>query len=149
MRHLSQQIREVLQEGDQACEQVIQLFFTEFKAVRMGKFKQEFSEVLSEFKEIATNAFVFEDRHLDSEMDKLQKGEIKELEDKLSVKKLDMEDSEMKSSVGEESMKKDLEEDAKAKLENNKISIQEAKLQIKKMKNFVIVGSFASSASSR
>ena len=149
MRHLSQQIREVLQDGDQVCEQVIQLFFTEFKVVRMGKFKQEFSEVLSEFKEIATNALLFGDGHLDSCMENLQKEEIKELEDKLSVKKLDMEDFETKSSVGEENTKKDLKEDAKGKLENAKISIQAAKLQIKKMKNFVTSGSFASSASSR
>ena len=149
MRHLSQQIREVLQDGDQACERVFQLYFTELTAVRMGKFKQEFSEVLSEFKEIATNALLFEDGHLHSEMDKLQKEEIKLLEEKMSVKKLDMEDFETKSSVGEESTKKDLKEDAKGKLENAKISIQAAKLQIKKMKNFVTSGSFASSASSR
>ena len=36
-----------------------------------GKFKQEFSEVLSEFKEIATNSLLFEDGHVDSCMEKL------------------------------------------------------------------------------
>ena len=65
------------------------------------------------------------------------------------VKKLDMEDFETKSSVGEENTKKDLKEDAKGKLENAKISIQAAKLQNKKIKNFFVSGSFASSASSR
>ena len=82
-------------------------------------------------------------------MDKLQKEEIKELEEKMSVKKLDMEDFETKSSVGEENMKKDLKEDVTGKLGNAKISIQAATLQNQKMENFVTSGSFASSASSR
>ena len=81
-------------------------------------------------------------------MGKLQQEEIHFLQG-VFAKKLDMEDFETKSSVGEENMKKDLKEDAKGKLENAKISIQAAKLQIKKMKNFVTCGSFASSASSR
>ena len=115
----------------------------------MGKFKQEFSEVLSEFKEIATNALFFEDGHSDSCMENLQKEEIKELEETMSVKKLDMEDFETKSSVGEENMKNDLKENVKGEFENGKIDIQTAKLQIKKPKNFVTSGSFASSASSR
>ena len=116
--------------------------------VRMGKFKQELSEVLKEFQEIATNALIFEDCHLDSCMGKLQQEEIDFLQG-VFEKKLDMEDFETKNSVGEKNMRKDLKEVANGKLEHAKIDIQTAKLQIKKMKIFVTSGSFASSASSR
>ena len=77
MRHLSQKLRDLLVLGDNGSfEEVIQSEIVEFKAVRIGKYKQELQDVLKEFEEIAMNALNFEDCHLDNEFNKLTQREM-------------------------------------------------------------------------
>ena len=78
MRHISQQLRDVLLSGDAAGEEVIQSACVEFKSTRIGKYKQDSKEVMKEFQKIALAALDFEDAHQDNEL-KFQDDEAGEL----------------------------------------------------------------------
>ena len=149
MRHISQKLRDVLDKGDTAAQEVIQDELCEFKAVRVGKYKQEAAEVLKEFQNIADAALVFEDLHLDMEMNKIAKKEMKELtevikkdEDKKVHFTAEDPEADIKKNFGFE---RDVE---KKKIEDAKIDIQSQKLVIQKLRNFVKDGCGSSQSSS-
>ena len=149
MRHISQKLRDVLDKGDTAAQEVIQYELCDFKAVRVGKYHQEAAEVLKEFQKIADAALSFEDLHLDMEMTKIAQKEMKELtevikkdEDKKVHFTAEVPVADIKKHFGFE---RDVE---KKKIEDAKIDIQSKKLVIQKLRNFVKDGCGSSQSSS-
>ena len=117
--------------------------------MEVGKYHQEAAEVLKEFQKIADAALSFEDLHLDMEMTKIAKKEMKELTEVIKKDKEMKVNSTAEDSVADIKHHLVLERDVeKKKIEDAKIDIQSKKLVIQKLRSFVKDGCGSSQSSS-
>ena len=73
MRHVSQGLREIYEQGEEACKEFLQCQMKQLIEVRCGRHGKLLTEVQDEFKEICKAASTFEDTHFNNKLEQFSK----------------------------------------------------------------------------